>query len=970
MKLSLLVIVFFSFFTANSFVFNNVDTALYTTFYKKAEEAKLKKEFEKAIVLYKKALANSDVLLKELIVNQKIAGMFFVLGKVDSAEFWVAKNLSVDKKRITTNELKAEVARSYNIIRAAGIRSGDYKRVEKALGKGIEILEGIKGYNFLLRTYYIDLAINHWRMGNYDDAIIWCKKGMQTAPKLNSTESKMIQIRACITLGLTYCNKRDLRKAIEYYKQVFRFIGDDKKTYIRDFTITCNNLAIVYTERESYDSANLYYRYALMNLDLIGVEFTDQMLAYKSEFLNNMGINYSGLGKYKEAEAHHQKALECRIITSGKLHPEVARILIDIANVCVKQKKFYEARDHLLIALHIRKNSSAISRSELSKVYNIFGDLYYGQGDNKKSKIYFDSALLVNPRIALTKETIYADVRESWHSFSGKMKNLIAEKNFSNEPDELDLLYENIKTQMNYAFTRTSDSILKQDVQLLFNDLFEIYYQLFQRANDQKYLSRMWEISEFKKGFRLNTQLNNQIAMSTLLPKELVQKEKTVKDSLILLTTKKFEGSNIDSVLFIYKKKYDDLMEQFEKDYTDYYTLKYSIIQTPLEQALTSAKGEKVCANFFETRKNLYTMCLSENGVLVSKCESSKLDSLTKQMNLAISQNDTLKIRLYSKVQKEELFPADLDFKKIKTLEVLPDGRAWKIHFSLLSDRIFPRNKIDFIGKKINIVYQYSFDHLRLTEKSRKQNNSKILAFSSSDQPMSTQDLSYVKFRNLESDLPGASIEIKEISKDWDGDYYFASLANEATFKEKCKDYQIIHLALHGFLDDQYPAYSRLKFSNGDNSSDGLLYPYEIYGLNVGAELVVLSACNSGTGKIENGEGIESLGRAFAFAGANSLLLSKWEVSDATTPLIMKYFYEGLKEGLTKSEALRLAKVKFLEHDADNITSSPYYWDSFYVLGDDKPIEKGFPAKKILWVSGVMLFIFLLVWSIRKTKHK
>ena len=81
-----------------------------------------------------------------------------------------------------------------------------------------------------------------------------------------------------------------------------------------------------------------------------------------------------------------------------------------------------------------------------------------------------------------------------------------------------------------------------------------------------------------------------------------------------------------------------------------------------------------------------------------------------------------------------------------------------------------------------------------------------------------------------------------------------------------------------------------------------------------------------------------SLGRSFAYAGVKSLLVSRWEVSDFSAPYLMKYFYEGLKEGMYKSEALRYAQKKYLEKHSDALTASPFYWSSFYILGDDSPI--------------------------------
>ena len=109
-----------------------------------------------------------------------------------------------------------------------------------------------------------------------------------------------------------------------------------------------------------------------------------------------------------------------------------------------------------------------------------------------------------------------------------------------------------------------------------------------------------------------------------------------------------------------------------------------------------------------------------------------------------------------------------------------------------------------------------------------------------------------------------------------------------------------------------------------------------------------------------------SLGRSFAYAGVQSLLVSRWQVSDVSAPFIIKYFYEGLKLGMPKSEALKHAQNQFLSNDADNITSSPLYWSGFYVIGNDKPIS--IPNKWNYWtflIVGLMMALLVTIFKRR-----
>ncbi len=104
------------------------------------------------------------------------------------------------------------------------------------------------------------------------------------------------------------------------------------------------------------------------------------------------------------------------------------------------------------------------------------------------------------------------------------------------------------------------------------------------------------------------------------------------------------------------------------------------------------------------------------------------------------------------------------------------------------------------------------------------------------------------------------------------------------------------------------------------------------------ANLAVLSACNTGSGKLSRGEGIMSLARGFMYAGCPSVITSLWSVDDKSTAVIMKHFYEGLSKGLSKDDALRASKLSYLKN-ADEIKSNPFYWAGFVLIGNPDAIH-------------------------------
>ena len=164
----------------------------------------------------------------------------------------------------------------------------------------------------------------------------------------------------------------------------------------------------------------------------------------------------------------------------------------------------------------------------------------------------------------------------------------------------------------------------------------------------------------------------------------------------------------------------------------------------------------------------------------------------------------------------------------------------------------------------------------------------------------------------------------------WTGDN-----ASEAHVMAAAPGASVLHLACHGFIDERFPMESGLALAmtsgREDAADNGLLQAWEIFEhLRLDANLVTLSACDTGLGQEDAGEGLLGLTWAFLYAGADSVLASLWSVSDESTAALMARFYRELSEGVTQAEALRRAQLALLD---DPATRSPFYWAPFHLVG-------------------------------------
>ena len=247
--------------------------------------------------------------------------------------------------------------------------------------------------------------------------------------------------------------------------------------------------------------------------------------------------------------------------------------------------------------------------------------------------------------------------------------------------------------------------------------------------------------------------------------------------------------------------------------------------------------------------------------------------------------------------------------------------------------------------------------------------DSRFLAFAPSFSPSDARTNDFAFDRRSTSDslaeLAGASEEVEILSSLFEGESLKQQNASEYEFKQKAGSYDVIHLATHAIIDDINPMKSRLLFSSElDSLEDGNLHAYELFNLDLSASMAVLSACNTGFGKVHKGEGVQSLGRAFAYAGCPSIVMSLWPAPDEATSEIMQIFYAELADGASKDAALRTAKLAFLENQPDFLLH-PFYWAGFIVQGNTDPIFKA-PVHITTWILlGLGLILsFLLIRKI------
>jgi len=271
-----------------------------------------------------------------------------------------------------------------------------------------------------------------------------------------------------------------------------------------------------------------------------------------------------------------------------------------------------------------------------------------------------------------------------------------------------------------------------------------------------------------------------------------------------------------------------------------------------------------------------------------------------------------------------------------KRLVIVPDGMLAYLPFETLlgKGRMIERFEISYAPSASALAA------LQQRERQRSSPQRSLLAFGDPayERPRSgTPLLASLVERGLDlTSLPNSREEVTAIGSLFSPTakrIYLGREAREESLKgEHLENFRFLHFATHGYFDEEHPSRSGLVLAPGtDAKQDGVLQADEIMRLHLNADLVTLSACQTGLGKVLAGEGVIGLTRAFFYAGAQSLVVSLWNVNDAATAEMMKQFYTNLRNGMARDEALRQAKLGLMR--ANSAWRHPYYWAPFVFMG-------------------------------------
>ncbi len=869
------------------------------------------------------------------------------LDKVDESSEFYSKALKIAEELNLLEAIKiCESAVKINDFFLKGKESNPQKSIEN-FQKALDIAKEIKSQAHELKC--LRFMSRNYRISPSQKYLDLNAQALEIAKKLNHKTETM---RSLSNIAGYHTQQNNYAYALS---NGFEALEIAREINLKDRIFSySSNLANIYLKFGDFQKSSEYLSEALSAAKEVNNNIKT------ASILNSMGILYVKKAGISNNEMDYLEALKYFEDVLNLLEAEGNKdlqimALNNLGSIYSAQEQYLEALNFIRLA---RERAEKIGDEQtVGNILTNFGEIQLQLQDYKEAEKYYFQALrigrkLESPPILQKANFGFAKIYEQQKEYN------LAISHYQEAIKEI----EKVRKKLGLDVNQSGYVYSKLDV---YEHLQNLYFFLYSLDPDKEYGKEMFLAAEEGKAQSfLDNLKESQIDISKNLSDEYETRELEITDRISLNIKKISEGSNYSmSDMELIKKE----IFQAEEDYS--HLLNQMLMEKVNISKVISPKTfslNYLQDRYLDSKTVLIEYSLGEDKSFVFFISKNifKIFDLPSQSKIKDS------IKVYLKVLKDptqendvvqkssrrvylELF-ASLDEimpKEVTNLIIVPDGILYYLPFETLSSSSQNNlNGNNYLISKYTISYMPSASSLLFLsdKKIDKTYNKELLLFGAPDyskqssskqgdqeNPMAMLYEIYINQGYQFLPLPYSKKEIMVISDYFPPektDIYLNKDASENTIKNlSLGDYKIIHLICHSFLDETFPMRSALVLSlDEDFKEDGFLKVREIYNFNLNAELVVLSACRTGMGKLEGSDGVLGLPRVFFYAGAKSVISTLWGINDKSTVDFMDYFYRGLFEGKSKTQALRMAKIKMME----STYSHPYYWGAFILNGD------------------------------------
>lgn len=874
-------------------------------------------------------------------------------------------------------------ARTLNNIGLVHELRSNYVQALECYTSSLELKEQV-GDDVSIAATLKNIGNVHYSQGDYVHALENYEKSLRLSEKVNDSGGVAVVLN---NIGNVHGSQGTYTQALDCYQRCLKiFEENDDKTGI---AFSLNNIGEIHRLQGSYARALEYCQKALTISEAIAF---DRGIAFA---LNNIGAIHRLQGNYDQALEFFQKSLKIKYKIGKK--DGIARTLNNIGNVHYLRRNYTQALEYYEKSLKLSEDLGA--RDAYAGTLNNIGGIYEAQRNYVQALEQYDNSLKISRAIG-NKSGIarslnnIANVQYSLRNYGEAIETSNSAIGVAEKIGSQEIIWQartiagkayhglNRPDQSREAFALAIDSIeglrsqvsgSEYDRERFFEDKLTPYHDIVQLLVEQNHrveafayaerakaralldtlqvgkvdITRAMTADEREMERRLNsevTSLNVQIQRENLRDKR--------DDTRLAPLNSRLETARLDNEAFYLRlyaahpelrvhrgvmeplglERCVELMPDKQTALLEYVVTEDKVFLFILtRQDQTNGEGGNSSA---VPSLSIYTLNITEQD-LADRVESFRA---------MIAQTD-VRVRKAGRDLFEVLLRPATDQLKGKTrLIVVPDGPLWDLPIQAMQS-----DRGRYLIEDYSIAYGHSLTAMgelitRRPHSESRMNAPTLLAMGNPLLANATIPLvKPVSMANQFAPLPDAERQVKALANFYrtrQNKIYTGAEATEDRFKAEAPRYDILHLATHGVLNNDSPMYSHLLLSHteGSEKEDGILEAWELMNLQLKANLVVLSACETARGRAAGGEGLVGLSWALFVAGVPTTVVSQWNVESAGTAELMVEFHRQLTSNpdrfgarMSKAEALRLAGLKLLRGKR---YGHPFYWAAFVLVGD------------------------------------
>jgi len=825
------------------------------------------------------------------------------------------------------DSVRADLAITYSNIGVALHNFSRFTEELDFLNKSLEVRANEKVVDTpWLATTYNNIAYCYRGMGDYDKAITFAKKALELRKLFYKDPKSMILAEAFNNVAYSYGDELpDIQ--LEYLDKAFSICIENEKTKNRAAAFILSNIGYAWGLKDNYTKQLVFYRQVFeIDSAMYGIENRRT-----AEDIYNIAYCYERLGQNKIADSIYIEALQIQRRIIPSYSTALALTYAGRARCLSKLNRHSEALNNIQLALSSLGDSSVLNSLKQNPEINAIPD---------KSTLL--SMLRCKAEIAF---------KASGDSYQKKTCLEVALDAANKANDAIDILRRGYTSEF-------SKIRLKENHVNLFNTGMAVSYELYRLTGQQFYLESTYRFSERNKAMLLRERISDQKLL----------KLSGVPDSMLNQMNDYALRVSFLGRFLLNRKLSSDIRSEYENEYINAKIKHEAAINDVRAHAANKqyaiVDSDRFDVSAFQSQMDSVTSVVEytiDNDSIyifvinhqyfyaIKKYVGKNFDGLINDylqaLNRSTSISDPDITSRSTALYKMLIGPIRTQLTNTKTLVVIPGGILNYLPFETLtpSARLSSRSRPRLLIDEYDISYNYA-SALLLSQGSKSPCANSFIGFAPSfgnngtDKSISKKEDEQRKREGFASTLREGKKEIEAITTLFkqhgrEALNYQDADATKGEFLRSISDYGFIHVVSHGFVNDVTPELSGIVFTKAPTETaehDYILYSDEMYSLNLKcADLVVLSSCQSGIGKIYKGEGVISLARGVLFSGSPNIILSLWRVPDDATHALMVQFYKNVLSGSDYSHSLQKAKHALL---SNKNTAAPKNWAGFTLI--------------------------------------